>query len=595
MIKEKNILIKGHPRNLKYYKNLGYDIKVNELIEIKSTELMSGSGIKITSVCDNCGNESINAFKDYWNYTSGLQELFFCIKCKTIKSEKTCISKYGVSNPMKHDSIKSKLKKSIIQKYGVDSIFKLESIKKKIKNINLDKFGFENPFSSELIKEKIKETNKNNIGFEYPSQSNQIKEKIKETNLSKYGFTSYSKTDEYKNRIKETSFLKYGVDNFSKTIEYLKKVKLTSVEKWGVDHYSKTTESKENIKIKRERNTWKKFYNLLSDEYEIRSYSDEFFKINHKSCGCNFEISKSLLSARYKLKNIICTECNPIGVQSSSIEKEICNFLDEYNLSYKRGDRSILCGKELDIYLPEYNIALEINGLWWHSELYKGQKYHLNKTLLCREKNIHLIHIWEDDWKNKSCILKSIILNKLGIIGNKIWARKCRISEVNSSDARKFLDENHIQGFSSSTIKIGLYYNDELVSLMTFGWRMTNGKKEYELIRFCNKKDYVISGSSSKIFKYFINNYNFSELISYSDFSMFNGNMYKILGFKKVSLSKPNYFWVVDSVRRHRYNFSKKKLINKGYDKNKSEVEIMTDLGYYRIFSCGQEKWVYKI
>ena len=525
MIKEKYVLIKGHPRNIKYYSDLGYDIQVRQEIEVLTTDLMSGSSTKITSICSNCGTESTNTFKDYWIYTNGLVNKFYCIKCKGIKTVKTCLDKYGVSNPMKNDNVKNKIKQN-----------------------NLDKYGVEHTLQLDFVKDKIKKTNIENLGCEYSSQSKDVQDKIKESNLNKFGFTSYSKTEE----------------------------------------------SKKNTKIFRERNTWRKFYNLLSDEYNIISYKDEFFNINHLKCGTDFKISKSLLTARYKLKNILCTKCNPIGVHFSSIEKEVTNFLDEYGIEYVHSDRDILNGKELDIYIPKYNLALEINGLFWHSELYKGQKYHLIKTLLCRERNIHLIHIWEDDWKLKSDILKSIILNKIGLLDNKIWARKCVISEVNSSDARKFLDDNHIQGFSSSSIKLGLYYNNELVSLMTFGWRMTNGKREYELIRFCNKKGYVINGASSKLFKHFINNYQIDEIISYSDVSMFDGNMYDMLGFEKVSISKPNYFWVVNSVRRHRYNYSKKKLVNKGYDPNKTEVEIMTELGYYRIFSCGQEKWVWK-
>lgn len=195
-----------------------------------------------------------------------------------------------------------------------------------------------------------------------------------------------------KKRVKETSLVRYGVDNYSKTEENKNKIKVTCLEKYGVDHYSKTDESKKDKKVFRERNTWQKFSKLLDIEYKVSSYKDEFFNIIHTKCGSDFEISKSLLTARYKLKNILCTKCNPIGVQYSSIEKEVTNFLDEYNIEYIHGDRSVLNGKELDIYIPKYNLALEVNGLFWHSELYKGQKYHLNKTLLCRDKNIHLIH-----------------------------------------------------------------------------------------------------------------------------------------------------------------------------------------------------------
>jgi hypothetical protein len=114
------------------------------------------------------------------------------------------------------------------------------------------------------------------------------------------------------------------------------------------------------------------------------------------------------------------------------------------------------------------------------------------------------------------------------------------------------------------------------------------------LIRFCNKINLSVIGSASKLFSFFINNYEIDEIISYADISIFNGNLYNTLGFKKTTLSKPNYFWVVDGVRKHRFNFNKKKLIKDGFDANKTEVEIMHDRGYYRVFSCGQEKWIFQ-
>jgi hypothetical protein len=129
---------------------------------------------------------------------------------------------------------------------------------------------------------------------------------------------------------------------------------------------------------------------------------------------------------------------------------------------------------------------------------------------------------------------------------------------------------------------------------MTFGWRFTNSKREYELIRFCNSINYNVIGAASKLFSHFLKNYEVNEIISYSDISLFSGNLYQKLGFKKVSLSKPNYFWVVDGIRKHRFNFNKKRLIKMGYDKNKSESQILQDIGYYRVYSCGQEKWLFK-
>ena len=109
-----------------------------------------------------------------------------------------------------------------------------------------------------------------------------------------------------------------------------------------------------------------------------------------------------------------------------------------------------------------------------------------------------------------------------------------------------------------------------------------------ELIRFCNQINTSVIGASSKLFKYFVDNFEFDRIVSYSDLSLFDGKMYSNLGFERISLSEPNYFWVVDKVRRHRYNYSKKKLVKRGFDVNKTEVKIMHELGYFRVWGCGQ-------
>jgi len=519
MIKEQEIEVIGHPRNYSYYKQLGYNVEIRKPFNVKSYDLTSGSCIKVTCICDNCGKETINVFKDYWNYTNGLTTEYYCISCKTIKSKKTSIEKWGVENPMQSDIVKQNLKKSILEKYGVDWYSKTDEWLIKFKNSSNNKFDVDNPSKCDYIKDIIKEKNK------YLSNNNFIKD----------------------------------------------------------------------TKNKKERNTWKKYANLLDNEYEVISYKDYVFKIKHKKCGEEFSITKGLLYNRLKSNSIVCTNCNKIGIQNSSFEVEIHDYLISFNINIEKRNRSILNGLELDIYLPDYKLAIECNGVYWHNELFKDKKYHLNKTLKCKENGINLIHIWEDDWNNKKDIVKSILRYKIGVIDNKIWARKCEIKVIKNNEYKKFLNNNHIQGFASSSYNIGLYYENELVSLMTFCWRRINNKREYELVRFCNKLNTVVVGSASKLFNYFKNNLtdNIVEIISYSDISIFNGNLYENLGFYKKSLSEPNYFWVVNGIRKHRYNFSKRKLVQKGYDINKTEVEIMNDLGYYRIFSTGQEKWIY--
>jgi hypothetical protein len=404
--------------------------------------------------------------------------------------------------------------------------------------------------------------------------------------MSRYGVSWYSKTTDWLDKFKKTSLKKWGEDNSSKSLEVVELIRGKNNE------FIRSSEFRIKSKEKKQRNTYKKYASQLPNGYLVTKYNSNVFDIEH-DCGNNFSITKGLLYNRLKNNSIICTNCNPVDIKKSSFEIEVGLFLKEIGISFISNDRVELCGLELDYYIPDIRVAIECNGVYWHNELFKSKNYHINKTKDCLNKNINLLHVWEDDWLGKKDIIKSIIRNRLGLTPNKIWARNCEIRQVPTSEYKPFLEKNHIQGYASSTYNIGLYYNNKIVSLMTFGWRRTNNKREYELIRFCNKLNTNVIGSASKLFNHFIKNNKIETVISYSDISLFNGYLYEKLGFNKVSLSEPNYFWVVDGVRRHRYNYSKRKLVNRGYDKKKTEVEIMNDNGYWRVFSTGQEKWIY--
>jgi hypothetical protein len=328
---------------------------------------------------------------------------------------------------------------------------------------------------------------------------------------------------------------------------------------------------------------------------EKYDYSKSIYIMNKK----NIEIICHIHGSFYQtpnnhLQGAGCPKCNRFNIK----ETTIFNFIKE-NSEYDiiQSDRSILNGKEIDIYIPELKLGFEFNGLYWHSEIYKEKNYHIDKTKLCNDQGISLFHIWEDDWLYKQDIVKSMILNKLGRTENKIFARKCQIKEIGDNKlVRNFLNENHIQGFVGSKIKIGLFSEGELVSLMTFGnLRKSLGQKSqegsYELLRFCNKLNTTVVGGASKLFKYFLNNYDIQEVISYSDLSRSNGNMYKQLGFTLQHNSDPNYYYIVDGIRKHRFNFRKDKLLKEGYDSTKTEIQIMNERGFYRIFDCGMQKW----
>lgn len=290
-----------------------------------------------------------------------------------------------------------------------------------------------------------------------------------------------------------------------------------------------------------------------------------------------------------------CPKCSNI---ISKGEEEIistlnCNDVTTHN-------RSILCGKEIDIYIPSLKLGIEYDGLRWHSEIFnKDTNYHLSKTEECERQGIRLIHIFEDEWQYKRDIVKSRLLNLIGKTPNKIYARKCVIKEVDSHTASKFLDENHIQGTCNSSYRYGLYYNDELVSIMTFGKLRKNlGSADkdgyYELLRFCNKLNTAVVGGASKLFMHFLKEKKPTNVISYADRRWSNGNLYEKLGFTLNHKSKPSYFYVVNDKRENRFKYRKDVLVKEGYDSSKTEHQIMLERGIYRIYDCGCLVYEYK-
>jgi hypothetical protein len=259
-----------------------------------------------------------------------------------------------------------------------------------------------------------------------------------------------------------------------------------------------------------------------------------------------------------------------------------------------------LDGKEIDILIPTHKIGIEVNGNYWHSELVsKSDKfYHLNKTEHAQERGIQLIQFFGDEMFYKRDICLSIIRNKLGL-AERLYARKCEVRDVSVEDKNKFLDNNHIQGRDASKIKLGLFHKEELVSVMTFGVPRYNRQVEWELLRFCSKKNTCIVGAASKLFNYFIKRHTPKNIISYADKRISAGGIYDILGFTHTHDALPRYYYMHKSnyLRRlHRSNFTKDR-IKKLYPEvdiiNNDEWSIMQSLGYDRIWDCGNKVYVW--
>ena len=456
--------------------------------------------------------------------------------------------------------------------------------------------------SCKQIQERKKETCIKKYGVENAMQNSKIKEKLKKTNIERFGEDNIFKTKSFKENLKKKNLEKYGVEYYIQTQECQEKIKNTCLKKYEVLHNSQNKYIKEKIK-----ESWNSDL-YIKDPY-IMKIEDGYVYRNCSNPNCNlckekqYKILRYLHNSRMNHNQEICPIKNPIGQigKNTSIELFIRDLLDSYNIEYETNVRNIISPKEIDIYIPSKKIAIECNGIYWHSTIYKNDNYHYEKFIEAENKKIQLLTIWEDQLINKPDIIKSIILSKLGIYKEKIGARKCIIKNIQSKTCNQFLNTNHLQGSCPSTVKLGLYYNNELISIMTFsrkrlgiGVLEKDEKNQWELVRFCNKQHYQVIGGASKLLKYFIENYNPTTIISFSSNDISNGNLYKKLGFNMFSKLKGSY-WYIDPnnfKRYHRFKFRKSELVKMGFDKEKSERQIMEDSKYLKIFDSGQIKWV---
>lgn len=288
----------------------------------------------------------------------------------------------------------------------------------------------------------------------------------------------------------------------------------------------------------------------------------------------------------------ICHTCN--SKYSSKPEQEILDYTKSiYTGSILSRDRQLLAGVELDIVIPDKNLAIEHDGLYWHNENVVSWDYHIKKTDLCEECGYQLIHIFGDEWQDKKEIVKSRISGLLGK-NDRIFARKCEVRQVDSRTTTEFLNDSHIQGTCSSKYHYGLYYENELVSLMTFG-KSRFAKDEFELLRFCNRLYTNVVGGASRLLNHFLQDHpEIKKLTSYADRRWSKGNLYESIGFKKIHVTDPAYFYIVNGIRENRVKYQKHKLIADGADPSKTEHEIMKERHCPRIYDCGTIKYQFE-
>ena len=418
-----------------------------------------------------------------------------------------------------------------------------------------------------------------------------INKKREETNIRVYGVGNTGQTEKAKLAHK----LLY--DDGDKVAILVNQVANTKLERYGDKNYNNPLQIASTFKKNHPIEYWEERY----DNENLRFLQDEVILAGLYDAMPAHELASLLcvhVQTIFKYLNLY----NLRQPFRSEAEREIVFFLESNGITniISNTRKVIPTNKELDIYLPDYKVAIEYNGIYWHHEdiAHIDKDYHWRKHQECEKLGIQLITIFSNFWGSNKTIIKQAILNKLGVVSERIHARKCQIREVSKGDARLFLDNNHVQGFSPSTFKYGLYFNDELVNIMTFGKpRPGMGslkEKGYELLRYASAKRVV--GGASKLLAHFIKTHKPERIISYSNNEWSNGNLYNTLGFTLENEAGPSYWYITPRGEKfsHRYNYAKHKLRDRGYDVDgeKSVKQIIKEIGLLTVWDCGKKTWV---
>lgn len=444
----------------------------------------------------------------------------------------------------------------------------------------------------------------------------------------KYAEGVASKDKKYIENRKKTIEAKYGVNCSLQTEQAKEKSKETCLEKYGVPHHMMNIKIHQNaIRNCQNDNAKEKRKNTCLEKYKSPAWvcSQEGQQLSTKVKRINsfnnlkrfsdyiiplFTLDEWLEQKdTYKWKDVVnnvvfdapykgTIPCNPNRIKTN-IELIIQQFLDQYNVKYEYRNRTILKGKEIDFYLLDFKIGIELHGLFWHSEYFKDKNYHIQKYIDCKQQGIQLIQIFSDEIENQLDIVLSRLKNKLGIFDRSIFARKCEIKEIDFKDKKEFLNKYHLQGNDSSSIYIGAFFGDELIGVMTFSKKRFGNTKEgsFELMRYCLKDGVKSTGLASRLFTYFVKKYNPQNIVTFADLRWSMNEFYTKLGFVFSHRSKPGYFYFKNGHRYNRMAFQKHKLQNilDIFDPQLSEHQNMLNNNYLRIFDCGNDVFEWKL
>ena len=498
------------------------------------------------------------------------------------KRRQRCFEKYGVYSHQLRSDVREKTQQTNLKKYGSISSASNNRVKNKRSQTWAEKYQ---PGSKDFkcLIEKRKTTNNKKYGTDWPMQHDEVKVKQHSTMQKRYGTNHALQNKSLNDKRKETNQRKYGVSEAAQLHHVREKIKDRFIQKYGFPNWITSTLNDHAKSVLLDKD---KFYQELSNM--TLNQAADYLQISLRTL-LNY-------AAKYELRHIFSR------VKITACEQKIKDLLDSVVgcQAYLQNSKSAISPYELDFFVPQNNLAIEINGLYWHSELGGGKRsrsYHITKWNLCKEKNITLLMFNDIDIQENSHLVESKIKRYLQVKSPVIGARKLTIEICNNYQLeQEFLNTWHLQGASSNrNLCLVAKYDNQIIGIST--WKQRNNKAE--LVRFATNINYSFPGLLSKMIKRFIIETNFSgKIFTFSNNQYGNGNAYLASGFQFDGVTPPGYYYTNDYVKlESRLKFQKHKLadlfqLDHSVVQQQSEWEIMQSQGYDRVWDCGHSRYM---
>ena len=437
------------------------------------------------------------------------------------------------------------------------------------------------------VKEKAKQTWQQNWGEDHPMKVKSFREKIEQTNLERWGSKCPFSSPIIREKIQQTWQDKWGADNPMKAKEVHEKAKQTCQKHWGEDYPMKCSIPREKASQTNLKNNYKYMSSpeRLGEDYELVTPLEEYksikynkLKFKHKKCGHIFDYSIA------NGKEPLCPKCY---ANFSRFEESVRNFCEQHFENITYNSRQIIPPLEIDIFIPQLNIAIECNGVYWHREEVKGKDYHLQKYVECAKRNIRLIQIFEDEWKHKQKLIESILLNAFGKSETIVDATQCQIYKIPQDLADKFLNHCHLEGSFTGT-HYGLIFDNNLVSIISTAPISNNSKYNLGIYRFCDMRNTKVIGGLETLIDHIKRNHTNHNLAAYVDLRYSIGEELSNVGFKYSHLIEPTFSYVKSNQRYPPpHSIEEAQSLLESYDLTKSIEENLNDNNFFKIYDSG--------